>query len=395
MSKKKNSSQNFSLHQLNQHLRRVIGLNMRERIWIKAEIADINSSKGSWYIALVERDAMQLKARAEAIVWQRTRKQFRKKLGANMETVLAIGSQVLVYVSVEYNEFHGLKLVIHDIDQSYTIGQFEQQRLEVLQKLEEEQFIGLNAELTLPIVPQRIAVISSPQAAGLQDFRDQLVNNPYGYHFDYELFPAAVQGVNLEREIIQQLAVIEARKEDFDLIAIVRGGGAKLDLAGFNIFGLCKAIATCELPIVTGIGHEVDEVLADLVAHTSLKTPTAAADFLINQLTAFEVHINDLQLRMQQATQTQLQAQQRHLDHLAQSFKFSVQQFLTKQQRNLDHLEEKFTLLHPRKTLERGFTLLFDEDGKTVTDLASLKKDQLLKIRHKDGEILVRVDQIR
>lgn len=249
----------FSLFELNEHLKRVVAFNMRETLWINCEIADVGRSKGNVYISLVERNDFKISARAEAVLWGRSLDKITKKVGDSLWSILQVGRQVLLCVQVEFHEYFGMKLSIKDIDPTVTIGQLELKRLQTHKKLEAEQFTELNRQVPTNLVWQRIAVISSSTAAGLQDFLQQIKTNPHQYHFQYELFDAVVQGVNVPRDVIKQIEKIEARKEDFDCIVIVRGGGARLDLMGFDDYDLCVALATCELPVLTGIGHDIDE----------------------------------------------------------------------------------------------------------------------------------------
>ncbi len=383
------ATNSFSLHELNQHLKKVIAFNMRQALWINCEVSEVSQSNGHVYLSLVERDDYQLKARANAMIWRKDLKKISQKVGDSLWSILQVGRQVLLLVEVEFHEFHGLKLKVKDLDPSITIGQLELQRLQALQKLKNEKFTELNRQLEAPLVWQRLAVISSSNAAGWQDFKNQLEQNPYQYYFDFQLFEAAMQGVNMVGDIIRQLEKIDESKEKFDAIVIIRGGGAKLDLMGFDAYNLCVAIATAERPVLTGIGHEIDETLADLVAYQSLKTPTAVADFLIHQSFLFEAQIQELYSIINQKINHKIQQEFTQLEQLERQIKRALQQKLTHEKDQLNRLEQKLKLLHPQNILDRGFTAILDEQGQLISSVQQLQKGKEYTLQLADGKIKI------
>jgi len=356
----------FSLYELNQHLRRVINFNLTEPLWIKAEIADANFHKNSCYISLVERDEFQLKARADAAIWANNLAKIQQKIPQEtLSQLLQVGNQVLISVQVEYQEQYGLKLSVQDIDLSFTLGQLEQERIETWSKLQQAELVDKNKRLHLPAICQRIAIISSPDAAGYQDFIQQLEQNHFGFGFETQLFPATMQGAAVGRDILAQMGLISTYKDAFDCIVIVRGGGAKLDLAAFDEFLTCGAIANAPLPVLTGIGHEIDLSLSDRVAHTQLKTPTAVADFLINKLVEAQNKLNQFKNRLHNAFQNQLLQKKHHLERLKNRFA----------QAQIEHI------------LSRGFAILLDKDGNRISSTTQLQPNMQLKARLIDGEV--------
>lgn len=379
----------FSLLELNEHLKRVIAFNMREALWIRCELADVGNSKGSIYLSLVERSDFKVSARAEAIIWGRTLKELQQRIGDSLWSILQPGRQVLVQVETEYHEYFGMKLHIKDLDPSVTIGQVELQRAQTLKKLEQEQFTQLNAQVPTPRVWQRIAVISSSTAAGLQDFLQQLQQNSYGYQFKYELFQAVVQGVHVAEEVRQALVAIEARRAEFDCVVIVRGGGARLDLMGFDHYDLCVAVATCELPVITGIGHDIDETLADLVAHTSLKTPTAVAEYLVQRAADYEATLTDYQLRLQRLALEYIHIQQLVVERLETQLQQVVEQRLAQAHQDLEQWSDKLHLLDPQTILNRGFALLTDTEGTPIYNRDQLKTGASYTLRLADGTVQI------
>jgi len=389
MSTEANSS--FSLYELNQHLKRVVAFNMQQPLWINCEIADVNRHRGNVYLSLVERDDLRLKAKADGMIWNKDLQRISHKIGDSLWSILQVGRQVLLQVQVEYHEYFGLKLSVKDIDPSVTIGQLELKRMQMLEELKKEQFTTLNAQLPAPTVWQRLAIISSENAAGLEDFLQHLAHNPYQYQYDYQLFEASMQGVNVKAEVMRQLQKIEAQQEAFDAVIIVRGGGARLDLMGFDDYDLCVAIATCELPVLTGIGHEIDETLADIVAYHPLKTPTAVADFLIQQNLEFETTIVNYQQQVKVSVQQSIQQAKNHIDLLHQQIKSTAKQRLQLEHQKVERLAEKINLLNPQATLKRGFGAIIDKEGKRITSIHQLDDDQTYTLQLVDGSVQIQI----
>lgn len=383
----------FSLFELNEHLKRVVAFNMRESLWINCEIADIGNSKGNVYLSLVERSDVKITARAEGVIWRRALDKLTHKVGDSLWSILQIGRQVLLRVQVEFHEYYGMKLSIQDIDPSVTIGQLELKRLQTQKKLEAEQFTSLNAQLPTALVWQKIAIISSSTAAGLQDFLQQLTNNPYQYAFHYELFEAVVQGVAVSTEVMQQIEKIEARKHEFDCIVLVRGGGARLDLMGFDDYDLCVALATCELPVLTGIGHDIDETLADLVAFQALKTPTAVADYLLHKMTAFEATVVQYALDIKQAALRKIKAAQLDIERLEEQLKYLAKQQLKTANQELTTLQEKLHLLDPKTILTRGYSMVTNAQGNLMNSVEDLEAGEQYTLHLKDGKVKINIKE--
>jgi len=318
------------------------------------------------------------------------------------------GIEVRLLVRLDFNERYGLKLIIDDIDSTYTVGRMEQRRRAILQQLRDEELLELNRRQQLPVVLQRIAVLSSEQAAGRQDFLRQLEGNPYGYRFEHCLFPAAMQGSQVEPEVLKQLQAIAQQAHHFDCVVITRGGGARLDLSAFDSLALGRAIAAHSLPVLTGIGHDIDETVIDLVAHTALKTPTAAADFLIERNLQFESRINELGYQLQLLSQRRLHEEQQILLRAHQSLRLDARRTLQEQQgqleqcaaqllplsrrplreqkRHLAQLEQVIALLSPEATLRRGYTLTL-KAGRIITGADQVQAGDTITTRFADGEV--------
>lgn len=379
-------------------------------MWIKAEITQISQSRGHFYIDLVQKEENSdaIIAQSQAILWERDYKRLRRKIGKSLEHLLKEGLEVLFHAKVDFHERYGFKLIVEDINPAFTLGQLEIKRQATIQKLEQLFLLKKNKSKKLPTVLQRIAVISSETAAGLQDYLEQLKENAYGYQIKNKLFPAAVQGVFVERDMLRQLTKINQQKDQFDAVIIIRGGGAKLDLAAFDSFALCKIVAQFPLPVLTGIGHDVDETVLDMVAHTSLKTPTAVADFMLNRALYFESEIqekgfqikqlaqrllkdNQLQLQQHQQliqykAQLQLQSAEQLLNYIEQEIPKLVGQTFKKETQQIENLEKMVQLLSPETALQRGFSITM-QNGKVLRSVKEVEIGAEMLTKLQDGEL--------
>ena len=327
----------YSLYELNEFLRRVVALNFSESVWVTAEIGQIGLSRGHYYIRLLEKEDDDIVAELSAVLWASDFKRLKRALGSNFETVFVEGLEVRLKGRLDFHERYGLKLVIEELDATYTIGKLEIQRRALIAELQNEELLRLNASLKVPSVWQRIAVISSETAAGWADFQNHISENIYAYQFDIQLFPSAMQGQFVERDMLQQLERIRLDKDRFDCVAIMRGGGAKLDLAAFDNPSVCRAVARFPLPVLTGIGHEVDYTVLDMVAHTALKTPTAVADFLIERNAQFESILVEMGHFLKNYVQNRLYTEGGDLAKIENFISFQTAYFLKNQAQKLDY----------------------------------------------------------
>ena len=293
-------NEQLKLSELNGLVKKAIGEAFTAPIWVIGEISELKLNRnGHCYLVLIEKDENgdTIVAQAKATIWSYSFRMLRPYFEATTGQQLTEGLKVLVSVSVEFHELYGYSLNIRDIDPTYTLGDMARRRREIIARLHAEGVADMNKELLLPLVPQKIAVISSPTAAGYQDFIDQLMNNPAGYHFHVKLFPAIMQGNETEESIIHALEQIFHYEKFFDAVVIIRGGGSQADLSCFDNYNLAYYVTQFPLPVLTGIGHEKDDSIVDLVAHTRLKTPTAVAEFLISGVTQFDMHLDELRDR--------------------------------------------------------------------------------------------------
>ncbi|OWY25715.1 exodeoxyribonuclease VII large subunit [Sphingobacteriales bacterium UPWRP_1] len=404
----------ITLSQLNGLVREVISEAIKPDIWVIAEISQIKmAGSGHWFIDLVEKEREVITAKLSGVIWNSTYNELRMKFGADLVNLLKNGNKVLFSGTVGFHEVYGLKIVISDIDPSVTLGELELKRMETIQRLTAEGYIGKNAQLPLPMVLQRIAVISSASAAGFGDFMNHTQQNRYGYSVWVKLFPSLMQGEGVEQELIGRLREIEAQKHLFDAVVIIRGGGSKLDLDAFNNYHIAVAIAQCSLPVLTGIGHQQDETVADLVAHTSLKTPTAVAEYILQTFLHFESamlslfnkvsklsvtllkqhHFGLQTLRQSLAIQSrqEISRQKQQLNLLLQRLPRAAKRLLQTKQAQLQHTGQTIDLFNVEKLLKRGFTIT-RMNGKALKSAATAQHGQLISTQFADGTVNSRVE---
>ena len=343
--------ESYTLFQLNEYIRRVIALNFREPLWIEAEIAQIKESRGNHYLELVEKeeDGDEIIAQISGAIWYRNFQFIKRKIGDLIYDLLVEGTQVRLKCQVDYHERYGMKLVVQDLDPKFTFGQLEMKRQEIINRLEEEGMMELNKSLLLPTVIQKIAVISSKGAAGYQDFKNQLTQNNYGYTFKVDLFDSAVQGLKVEQDTVGAIEQIVGSKTAYDVVCIIRGGGSKLDLAGYDNYAIASSIALSEIPFLIGIGHDVDSTVTDLVACLSLKTPTAVADFIVERNMQFEAGIEQILTGIQRGAANQLRQHQIELSSLLDRIGLVVEHSISEAQQNLTFRHEELVRVIARR----------------------------------------------
>lgn len=308
-------------------------------VWVIAEISEMTVNRsGHCYLDLVETEpgTDSVIARCRATIWSYTFRMLKPYFETTTGQSFSEGLKVLLQAKVEYHEVYGFSLNIRDIDPVYTLGDLARQRREIIRRLQEDGVFEMNKELELPLVPQRIAIISSPTAAGLQDFLDQLHNNPHQFVFYTKLFPAVMQGSEAPRSITDALEQIFLYEEWFDTVVIIRGGGAQLDLACFDQYELAVHVAQFPLPVITGIGHDKDDTVVDLVAHTRMKTPTAVAEFLIAGALRFSQELKELQQQFSELVTGQLEDSRDRLNDAADRLNLLVTRMIVAHRNRLD-----------------------------------------------------------
>ena len=330
----------LTLYELNNLVRRVIDSQMTDQYWVTAELSEARQSAGHCYMELIQKDEEQNTpiARASAKCWRSTWSRLLPKFLDTAGTAPRQGMQVMLRVYPQFHEAYGFSWIVTDIDPTYTLGDMARRRQQIVSQLKEEGVFDLNRQLPLPLFCQRIAVISSQTAAGWGDFRRQLIGNAYRLRFRMELFPAVMQGESVEESVIQALNAVNERIDDFDCVVIIRGGGAASDLSGFDSLLLAENIANFPLPVITGIGHERDETVADMVAHTKVKTPTAAAALLIDNLRGVSDRLLNAERQIRDCVARRLQTERQTIDRLRKIIPTLFQLATERQRKRLDRL---------------------------------------------------------
>ena len=293
----------------------------------------------------------------------------------------------MLEVSVTFHQQYGYSLTIQDIDPSYTLGDMARRRQQILRQLEADGILHDNQTLSLPLLARRIAVISSETAAGYGDFCNQLGHNDYSFPFRVRLFPAVMQGNRVEETVISALEQIAGEADQWDVVVIIRGGGATSDLSDFDSYPLAACVAQMPLPVITGIGHERDETVLDYVAHTHLKTPTAVAAFLIDRMGAEALRVEELGQRIGHSVTDRLLNARHLLDLLEQRFKSGMPNALSLHRHRLDLLEQRLKGLDPLLLVRRGYSMTLGPDGRLLRDASQVSEGQTIVTRLEKGEI--------
>lgn len=430
--------QPVSLWELNRRVRYAMNETFPGTYWVQAETSDVrvNSSSGHCYLEFIEKHPVngQLIAKVRGSIWANTFRRLKAYFEQATGQVFTSGIKVMVRVSVEFHELYGFSLTVADIDPTYTLGDMVRKRMEIIRRLQEEGVYTLNKELPFPALPQRIAVITSPTAAGYEDFVNQLIHNPAGYTFYIKLFPALMQGDKTESSIIAALERLFQHQEYFDVAVIIRGGGSTADLSSFDSYLLAANCAQFPLPVITGIGHERDDTVLDMIAHTRLKTPTAVAEFLIEHVDTAAREVTGLQQNIQQIASGYLTGQKNFLqltgtrlpsivanrlernrtvlqsltgrlpslassllsghntslDNLQNRLRNNITLLFNEQNRQLQLTSQFIKMASPDYILARGYSLTL-KDGHIVKKAAGLQAGDMLVTRMADGEVRSKV----
>lgn len=429
-------NQPLSLFELNALVRKSVKLCLPDEYWVQAELSDVRTNySGHCYLEFVQKDPRgnALVAKARGMIWSNIYGMLKPYFERETGQAFTSGIKVLVKVTVDFHELYGYSLTVVDIDPAYTLGDMARRRKEIIFRLEEEGVLTLNKELEMPLLPQRVAVISSATAAGYGDFCNQLLNNFDGLVFYPHLFAAVMQGDKVEASVIAALNAIYKEVDRWDVVVIIRGGGATSDLSGFDTYDLAANCAQFPLPIITGIGHERDDTVIDMVSHTRVKTPTAAAEFLINRMreTASDLeryisyfhqtiperiaHSKErleqwvaripsrvqmrlqherfrqerMAVRMNTAWQTRFLREEYRL-RLEQRLATAIEARLQHERHRLQLAQSQVEAASPELLLKRGYSLTL-KDGKAVTDASALHPGDVLTTRVAKGEFKSKV----
>lgn len=381
----------ISLYELQQRVKEAVDGAMKELLWVSGEISEFKqNSNGHCYMELVDYNSDQgvVAARARAVVWSRNAAMLLPYFKTLTGSELAAGMKILVKVQIQYTPLYGLSLNILDIEPTFTVGEAEINRRKVIDRLESEGMFGLNALRPLAALPRKIAVISSATAAGYRDFVRHLSNNECGAAFYIKLFKSPMQGADAPGGIIASLYKIAdelEQGEEYDAVAIIRGGGSVLDLASFDDYNLALHIAQFPIPVLTGIGHDHDCHVADLVAYRFLKTPTAVADYIVELYAVQHARIERLALRAVSAAREIVDRRGRELDLFRANLVHAARAILEREKSRLALAEYKIGALNPAVLLEKGYAVVADSQGRRIMSAGELPESGQIRLFMKDG----------
>ena len=382
------SPQRYSLRQLNLLVREAIEDALPDEYWVEAELSECRENSGHCYMELIEKDERSNTpvARASAKCWRQTWLMAKPYFERTTGQPLRAGMKVLLRVYAQFHEAYGFSWIVTDIDPTYTLGDMARKRQEIIRQLKEEGVFDLQRELHIPTFAKRIAVISAQNAAGYGDFCRQLEDNDYGFRFEVTLFPAIMQGEQVETSVISALNNVYERIHDFDVVCILRGGGASADLSGFDTLALAENVAQFPLPIITGIGHDRDESILDMISHTRVKTPTAAAAFLIDQLRNVWERISQLTMLIPTLALRVLSESRHRIELLENRLPVAIERRMTTQRNLLENLTIKLQGFDPQLLLSRGYSITL-HNGRAVRDPKQLKPGEEIETRVEKGTI--------
>jgi exodeoxyribonuclease VII large subunit len=376
----------YSLKELCEWIQDVMESDLPDRYWVRAEIASM-SVRGHCYMELIEKaDNGILAAKVRATCWSNMYGLLSAYFTQETGESLHVGLQVLLEVSVEFHSVYGLSLNVWNIDPTYTIGDLAKQRQATINKLQLDGVMELQQALELPSLVRRIAVVSSSEAAGYGDFCDQLKNNRFGFDFQVQLYSAVMQGDTASRSIINALSAIAGQEEEWDVVVIIRGGGASTDLSCFDDYELASHCAQFPLPIVAGVGHTRDVSVVDMVVYSSVKTPTAAAEWLIDRVVVQVERVGELQLRWQKAVQEKIARERNRAMVMEQRMINAVRRMVVREEGKLNLWRKTIDLHSPERIFKMGYSLTMAK-GKIVRSSKDVHEGDVVETYLQDGMI--------
>ena len=376
----------YSLLELCDCIDEALQSKLEETYWVRAEIASL-TERGHCYMELVEKAKNNsIAAKVRATCWSHVYHLLAAYFANETGQMLSVGMQVLLQVEVSFHAVYGLSVNIVGIDPTFTLGDLARQRQQTIQRLQEDGVMDMQRSLKMATLPRRIAVVSASDAAGYGDFCHQLESNSGGFRFRTELYPAVMQGEQSPASIIRALEDIAQRAEEYDVVAIVRGGGASTDLRNFDDYSLALHCANFPLPIIAGVGHTRDVSVVDMVVHTSVKTPTAAAEWLINAMQEQAEKVGELYVRLQRVAQHAIHKQQNRLEALWQALRFTTQRRISKQRNQLELWEKTIGIHSPERIYRMGYSLT-TVNGKVVRSIHDVKAGEEMLTHTGDGVI--------
>ncbi len=400
----------YTLTQVGQSIQSMIERTYKHPYYVQAEMIKLNRypRSGHCFPELVEKEENKVKAQMRAVIWRNDFERINDNFLRITGEPLKDGITILCLATIQYSPQYGLALFIQNIEPAFTLGEMARNRLQTIARLKQEGVFEANKKLTMPLVPQRIAVISIETSKGYSDFMVTLQGNKQGYHFDTELFPSLLQGDKAVDTMLQQLNLIEKRKDEFDCVAIIRGGGGDVGLSCYDQYALAHRVATFPLPVLSGIGHSTNETITESVSFANKITPTEVAYYLINRFAEFEQRLDELATALAQSVRWMLERENAALAQCEADFKLSFhrrlaaenfvldkarsdiyiysKQILAVASTRISHFEEKMQLLAPANILRRGFSITL-HNGKPVIDASQLPAGSEIETKLYQGTI--------
>lgn len=356
------------------------------RIWVRAEVSAVKArSGGHCYLELSQSDAQGLVAKANAIIWASRYRFIAPYFQSVTGSHISEGMVVLVEVQVNYSQLYGFSLIINDIDPEYSLGLKELERQRTIERLGKEGLLELQKELSFPLLPYDLAVISAEDAAGYRDFMRHLDENPYGFRVNVELYPALMQGAECPASIIAALDAVMDSGKEYDAVLILRGGGAKLDLACYDDYGLAAVVAQYPLPVLTAIGHDQDFHVCDMVAYEYVKTPTALADFILGMYEDEDERLSSISTRLRLAASGRISGAENALQMLRSRIRGAFALKIAAMESAVKVLETRILSADPRRMMERGYALAVDSEGRVMKGISGRRKGDMVSMMFADG----------
>jgi len=407
----------FTLSQVAASIKKTLTERYSQAYWVKAEMNKLNfyQHSGHCYPDLVEKKDNKIIAEMRGMLWKSDYQAINRRFIDTVNEPLKDGINILFLARISFDSLYGIGLQIIDIDPTFSLGELTREKLVTIRRLKEEKLFDLNRSLSFPLLPKRLAIISVETSKGLADFLKIIDHNPWSYRFEHRLFPALLQGDRAIESIRRQLSEVRARHQEFDALAIIRGGGGDIGLTCYNDYRLASDLARFPLPVLTGIGHATNETISEMVAYKNAITPSELADFLIQHFHQFAIpvleaekvlrrmpleyladkrrEIGQMSRQFQLASLGMIREQGSQCDHLRDHLKLHVVQFFRNTLSDLENMEQHFKILHPDNVLKRGFTLNY-QSGKVIKSVSEIKKEEEISTVFYDGEIRSTINKI-
>ena len=381
----------IDLFEFQSRLKRGVESLFPNRLWIRAEVSAVRVRNGHCYLEMSQSDNNGLIAKATAIIWSSKYRLLAPYFESVTGSPLQEGMVILAEVQPTYSQLYGFSLIINDIDPEYSLGLKELERQKTIERLQSEGLMDRQKALSLPSLPYDLAVISAADAAGYRDFMRHLDGNPYGFKVNPVLYPALMQGADCPASVVAALEAVMQSGRHYDAVLIMRGGGSKLDLACFDDYDMASAIARCPIPVLTGVGHDHDFHVCDMVAYEYVKTPTALADYILDIYENEDARLSSYHTRMRLALSSRLSSMENKATRLSDRIRNASAMKLSLAEAALNVMQARIAAADPRRIMERGFALAVDGNGVVLKGAAGVSAGDKVSVMFADGTIEAKV----